>query len=68
MRRIIVEESKLLSLDEVAHLARVTSRTMRKYLSENKGPVMTRIGGRVFVRRDHFESWLASCAVSQNAS
>ncbi|EHH67714.1 hypothetical protein GMO_19340 [Gluconobacter morbifer G707] len=41
---------------------------MRKYLSEQKGPVMTRIGGRVFVRRDHFESWLASCVVSQNAS
>lgn len=55
--------TNFLSVEEVARLSRVTPRTLRKYLSLNKGPVVTRVGGRVFIQKSHYDEW-----ISQNTS
>nr|WP_302480859.1 helix-turn-helix domain-containing protein [Acetobacter estunensis] len=65
---ISVKNPSLLSVDETARLARVHPRTMRRYLADNIGPDMTRIGGRVFIREDHFRAWLRRSVVPQTGT
>ncbi|MBF0858700.1 helix-turn-helix domain-containing protein [Gluconobacter sp. LMG 31484] len=59
--------TNFLSVEEVARLSRVTPRTIRRYLSLNKGPVVTRVGGRVFVQRSHFDEWISKNISSRKA-
>ncbi|MFT8945550.1 MAG: helix-turn-helix domain-containing protein [Acetobacter aceti] len=56
---------KLLSINEAADQARVTSRTMRRYIAENIGPRVTRVGGRVFIQEQHFRNWIRNGVSSQ---
>lgn len=51
----------LMTINEVAEQARLHPLTIRRLINENRGPVPTRIGGRIFVRRDSFQTWLDSC-------
>ncbi|WP_029604975.1 helix-turn-helix domain-containing protein [Kozakia baliensis] len=53
-------KTKLISVDEASVLARVAPRTMRRYISENAGPTITRVGGRVFIQEKHLREWLGA--------
>lgn len=55
----------LLSLDEVSRMARVTPRTMRRFVAAETGPRVTRIGGRIFVQEAHFKRWIAANSTSK---
>ncbi|WP_428377748.1 helix-turn-helix transcriptional regulator [Lichenicoccus sp.] len=48
----------LLTLDETAERARISMRTLLKLVAEGRGPVITKLGARTFVRADHFAQWI----------
>lgn len=50
--------SDLLSRPEVAARSRVSVRTWDRLVSTGNGPALTRIGAQVFVREQHYETWL----------
>lgn len=55
-------DALLLTRPEVAERARISVKTLGKLIRSDRGPVVTRIGGRVFVRPEHLSSWLDRCA------
>jgi transcriptional regulator GlxA family with amidase domain len=57
----------LLTLDEVAKLARVTERTLRRRIAEGTGPTITRIANKPLVTRSHYASWIARHAEDRAA-
>ena len=48
----------LLTLDETAERARISMRTLLKLVADGRGPVITKLGARTFVRADHFAQWI----------
>lgn len=66
--RKIVDPSELLTVDEAAKQARVTGRTMRTYIAESVGPIVTRLGGRVFIQRRDFNDWLKNSRQTQRGA
>lgn len=52
----------LLTLDETAKRARISMRTLLKLVADGRGPVITKLGARTFVRADHFAQWIQSNA------
>ncbi len=53
---------QLLTRGEAAQKARISASTLGKLIRSDRGPVVTRIGGRVFVRPEHLASWIDRCA------
>ena len=47
---------------EAAERARICPRTLAKLISANRGPIVTKIGRKQFVRPEHLSSWLDRCA------
>jgi hypothetical protein len=58
----------LLSREEFRERTRCCLRTAVKLLKSPTGPLVTKIGGRTYIREDHFQSWLDSCAQPRAAS
>lgn len=63
-----MDPSELLTVDEAAKQARVTGRTMRTYIAESVGPIVTRLGGRVFIQRRDFNDWLKNSRQTQRGA
>lgn len=51
----------LLTKREAAACARVSERTFERVLAGDTGPAITRIGGRVLIRKDHLNAWIERC-------
>lgn len=51
-------QTNLVSVKEFAGRIRSSDRTARKIIRSNDGPLVTQIGGRIFIREDHFAEWL----------
>lgn len=58
----------LLTIDEVCRYARIGRRMYFRLQELQEGPVETRIGHKVFVRRDTLDVWLRSHEQPANAS
>jgi predicted DNA-binding transcriptional regulator AlpA len=56
-------ENDLLNRPETAAICGVKVCTIDKMSKAGRGPIQTRIGGRIFYRRKHVEQWLKSCEV-----
>ena len=52
----------LSTLDEVAASARISVRTLYRLIATGRGPVVTEIGGKRFVREEHRIAWLDASA------
>jgi predicted DNA-binding transcriptional regulator AlpA len=52
--------SPFLTLDEVAHLARNSRRTLERLIAAGDGPATVRIGRRVFAVRTSCDRWLTT--------
>ena len=48
----------LLTIDEVAAKARISVRTLYRLIATGRGPNVTEIGARRFVREDHRVAWM----------
>ena len=59
-----MSDVQLLTRGEAARKARISASTLGKLIRSDRGPVVTRIGGRLFVRPEHLESWIDRCAES----
>ncbi len=57
-----MSDVQLLTYGEAAQKARISASTLGKLIRSDRGPVVTRIGDRVFVRPEHLSSWLDRCA------
>jgi hypothetical protein len=57
----------LLTREEFAARARCSPRKASQLLHSMNGPRVTKIGGTVFVRVDHFRDWLDRQVVSHGA-
>ena len=53
---------QLLTRGEAAQKARISASTLGNLIRSGHGPVVTRIGGKVFVRPEHLFSWIDRCA------
>lgn len=60
--------SELLTMPEAAALARVTERTLNRYIAAGKGPAVTRFGHRVLFRAADFADWLKANTHTQAAA
>ena len=54
----------LLTIDECAARLRISVRTLQRLIADGRGPVLTRIGGKVFVRVDQLTGWIERNGVS----
>ena len=52
----------LLTLDETAGRARISLRALLRFIAEGRGPVVTKLGARTFVREDHYATWIEANA------
>ena len=57
-----MSDIQLLTRGEAARQARISPSTLGNLIRSGHGPVVTRIGGKVFVRPEHLSSWLDRCA------
>ena len=57
-----MDDLNLLTLDETAERARISMRTLLKLLATGRGPVITKLGARTFVRADHYVEWIEANA------
>ena len=57
-----MSDVQLLTRGEAAQKARISLATLGKLIRTDRGPVVTRIGHKVFVRPEHLASWLDRCA------
>lgn len=55
----------LLTIDECAARLRISVRTLQRLIADGRGPVLTRIGGKVFVRVDQLTGWIERNSVSR---
>ena len=53
---------QLLTRSEAARKARISPTTLGKLIRSDRGPTVTRIGRRLFVRSEHLVSWIDRCA------
>lgn len=56
----------LLTRVEAAERVRICPRTLRRLISENRGPIVTKIGRKQFVRPEHLVAWIDRCAEPHN--
>jgi excisionase family DNA binding protein len=54
----------VLTRDEAAKLARISSRQLDRLIATDAGPAVTRIGRRVLLPADSFEAWIKRGAPS----
>jgi hypothetical protein len=52
--------TELLSRSEAANRARVKVCSLDRYIKAGTGPVVTKIGGRIFVMTSDLEAWINS--------
>jgi excisionase family DNA binding protein len=52
---------EILTRDEAAKKARISTRYLDQQIAKGAGPAITRIGGRVLVRTDALQDWLDQC-------
>ena len=50
--------TSLLTYGEAAARARLGESTLKRFMAQGRGPALTRLGGRRFVREDHLVQWL----------
>jgi excisionase family DNA binding protein len=48
----------ILTISEAAALARVSERTLSRYIAKGNGPPVTRMGRRVLFRAPDFAAWV----------
>ena len=51
-------KSQLLTTKEAAEFLRLKPHTLENMRSEGKGPIFTKLGGRVFYHRADLKTWL----------
>jgi len=52
---------ELLTPQEVSKIIRLSTNTIRQYISQNKIPGIVRLGRRTFVRKDILLKWIEEC-------
>lgn len=57
-----MSDVQLLTRGEAAQKARISLVTFGKLIRADRGPVVTRIGRKQFVRPEHLLNWLDRCA------
>jgi hypothetical protein len=50
----------LLTKREAAGRARVCQRSLEKLIAQGRGPVITRVGGKILITGDHLDAWIRS--------
>ena len=51
-------------LDQCAAAADIHPRTLRKLITQGRGPMVTVVGRQLKIRADHWQQWLDSLATS----
>ena len=61
-------EPILRSRGDCARRAGISERHLDRLLKAGNGPRITRLGGRVLIRDDHFREWLDDCSAETPAN